>query len=702
MSDRGFQYVLRCTIEPGRHEEERLDRLIAFCTDATIDDVMLFILGEELNTGHPTIVEIEPWMQFIARAKARLAEIGVTTSINPWATLLHADRGRMLKPGQAFERMVDPTGRQADAVACPLCPAWLDYMAETYRRYAEIQPSALWVEDDFRLHNHAPLTWGGCFCERHMAEFRRIAGAKAVGPLLAADFEREEFVRAVLRPGAPHPARSVWLQTARDAMVAAAKRIGDAVHSVSPATRVGLMSSDPSVHCAEGRSWEGVLRALAGPTAPLLRPNLPAYSDTPPQQYLWGLSTGPRQCAALVPHDTDLFPEVENSPYPRFSKSNRFLAYQVETSMLFGSTGITMNLFDMMGNGVLMSEGYQKGLATIRPFVDRLHALGLRTARATGVQVMVCPTSSWTMRTRRGHSMTELYPSETFWAGLLTAYGIANAFCTDGAPNQPAIAISGQSLHNLDADAVAALFARPVVLLDGDAAHTLCDMGLGHLAGIENIEWIEQNDGRCAYEQVADGQRYLGISEARASCQNLAGDVAAISYGPGAEHLTRICNPDGRSVCPGVTLMRTPSPHPPLPRHGGGEGGGCRQCVVVWPYGRFGGRPAGHLNPLRQALLQELLCRIMGDSAPTMVTDDPHVGVFTFAIQDRYAMLLVNGSGDDLEIVRLRGFGIRPDRAYELRRDALTPVRGTLVEEGSHVVVRSGLGNMEVKAFVQA
>ena len=683
MTGERFQYILRCTIEPGHHEEERLDSLVAFCTDATIDDVMLFILGEELNTGHPTLAEIEPWMQFIARAKARLAEIGVTTSINPWATLLHADRGRMLKPGQAFERMVDPTGRQAGAVACPLCPAWLDYIAETYRRYAQVQPSALWVEDDFRLHNHAPLAWGGCFCERHMVEFSRLAGRRV---------ERDEFVRAALRPGAPHPYRSLWLQAARDAMVAAATRIGDAVHSVSPKTRVGLMSSDPAVHCAEGRSWEGILRALAGPTAPLLRPNLPAYSDTPPQQYLWGLSAASRQCAAFVPGDTDLLPEVENSPYPRFSKSNRFVAFQVETSALLGSAGITMNLFDMMGNGVLNSERYQYTLASIRPFVDRLHALGLRSARATGVQVMVCPGSSWTLRTQHGRSMAELYPSETFWAGLLTAYGIANAFCTDGKPDQPAVAVSGQYVRNLGPDAVAALFARSVVLLDGDAADTLCDMGLGHLAGIEKLEWIDQGNGRCSYEQVVDGRRYLGISGARASCQNLAGDAAAISYGPGAEHLTQVCGPEGRNVCPGVTLVRTPS---------GGQDGSQRH-VVVWPYGRFGGRPPGQLNPIRQAVLQELLWRTMGASAPTMVTDDPHIGLFTFSMQDRRVILLVNGSGDDLAAVRIRGAGIRPDGAYELCRDVPTPVRGTLVDEGPCVVVRSGLRNMETKALVLA
>ena len=46
-------------------------------------------------------------------------------------------------------------------------------------------------------------------------------------------------------------------------MVEVAGLIGDAVHEVSPTTRVGLMSSVPEVHCAEGRDWAG--RAWRGP-----------------------------------------------------------------------------------------------------------------------------------------------------------------------------------------------------------------------------------------------------------------------------------------------------------------------------------------------------------------------------------------------------------------------------------------------------
>ena len=120
--------------------------------------------------------EAEPWLQMVERAKPKLAAAGVTTSLNPWVVLLHADRGRVFKPGQAFQPMTDARGRQASATACPLSPELHEHLRAHYRRLARVRPRMIWVDDDFRLHNHSPLQWGGCFCELHMREYSRRAG----------------------------------------------------------------------------------------------------------------------------------------------------------------------------------------------------------------------------------------------------------------------------------------------------------------------------------------------------------------------------------------------------------------------------------------------------------------------------------------------------------------------------------------------
>jgi hypothetical protein len=193
-------------------------------------------------------------MEVIEKGKKLLDPLGIKTSINPWTTT-----------------------------------------------YASIKPNVVWVEDDFRLHNHAPLIWGGCFCEYHMEEYSKLAvklGAKREGEKLT----REEFVEGILKQGEVHPYRKVWLDISRKTMVDLAELLDDAVHKVSPATKVGLMSSSPSVHCAEGRDWDAVFKGLSGTNPPVSRPHLPSYSEVTSQNYLLGFSNVSRMTKAFLPN----------------------------------------------------------------------------------------------------------------------------------------------------------------------------------------------------------------------------------------------------------------------------------------------------------------------------------------------------------------------------------------------------------------
>ena len=176
------------------------------------------------------------------------------------------------------------------------------------------------------------------------------------------ELTREEFIKGICQTGEPHPYRKIWLDTARETMVDLAKEIGTAVHQVSPNVRLGLMSSIPTVHCAEGRDWEGILQGLAGKTPMVNRPHLPSYQEVSPQSYFWNFNTISVLSKANVPVDTEIYPELENSPRTLFAKSRTFSRFQIELSTALGAQGITMNLFNVMGNGVLMQDGFEKML----------------------------------------------------------------------------------------------------------------------------------------------------------------------------------------------------------------------------------------------------------------------------------------------------------------------------------------------------
>lgn len=154
-----YMYSLRFGLCPGFMEKEKFRELEAFCEAAKINDVQFFLNMEEVNNGHLTPNETKPWLDMIASFIPRLRGHGIQVSLNPWITTLHTDRGRKLKPGQNFTTMVDYKGNQADAVACPLCPEFQKYIHGAYQSYAKLGFDVIWVEDDFRIHNHAP--WNG-------------------------------------------------------------------------------------------------------------------------------------------------------------------------------------------------------------------------------------------------------------------------------------------------------------------------------------------------------------------------------------------------------------------------------------------------------------------------------------------------------------------------------------------------------------
>ena len=175
-----FRYILRYYIDPGYDEDARITELINFCNDSCIKEVMLFFNPEEVNNGHITPGELADFIPMAKKIKAALKENGIALSLNPWATTLHSPRGRKLKPGQDFRLMVGETGHDNGVTVCPLCKNWLKYICDLWA-YAvkELEPDAIWIEDDWRLHNHGRiLGWGGCFCDEHLRLFSERAGVE--------------------------------------------------------------------------------------------------------------------------------------------------------------------------------------------------------------------------------------------------------------------------------------------------------------------------------------------------------------------------------------------------------------------------------------------------------------------------------------------------------------------------------------------
>lgn len=623
-----FAYLFRFCCDPQRDYRKELNVLERFVQDMGADDVMVFCNVQELNTGHTTVCEQRQYLKLLERTRDVLPE-GVTLSVNQWHSLMHMDQGKHLHPGQNFRLMRDIDGLEATLCVCPACGHWLKYIADLYANYASVHPFCIWVEDDFRFHNHAPLRWGGCFCADHMQRFAKIAGQ---------EMRPEELVRFILEPGEPHPYRILWLNICRSDLLVASKAIGDAVEVVAPESRIGLMSSLPQVHAAEGRDWMGILNNFARGTPPVLRIHLPAYSEIAPSVYMQAFNQVSMLNRAFLSDEVEIYPELENFPYSLHTKSRTFVRFQLLSALPLNLRGMTIDLFDLNGSGIVADEGWQQMLSDLHPILNRLQQSGVFGSPRLGVKLLVNANSSYTLHTRYGKDMEELYPSETLFAALFGAFGISFEYLTeiDLLPKGCVVAACGQVLRNYQPSTVEALFDSHFVLLDGDAAETLHDMRLGHLAGIASCKWIEQDNGRISYEQVEDGASYHGIQRARASAMVSCCDVLDIQYLSEAEArcLSGFYGFDRKRVANGQALIS--------------------ERVYIFPFGRRAHAthvPPMLLNSIRSALLAKYLPhpRI----APRAV-NLPHLCLYSYALPGILALYCVNASMDAMPLLKFR------------------------------------------------
>ena len=278
--------------------------------------------------------------------------------------------------------------------------------------------------------------------------------------------------------------------------------------------------------------------------------------------------------------------------------------------------------------------------------------MGVFKGQRKGVKVLYSPRASYHLHTTKGESMEELYPQECFWGGLLPSMGIPMAYC-DHIPENEFVAVSGQALRNFSKEEVTALFEKNFVILTGDAAETLLDLGLGHLAGIESAKWVKQDNGTFAFEQVTNGKTYRGRKNARASAIVVCSDVLDVTYAADAEvnEYSAMYDSFRRRTLPCQCVVN--------------------KKVLIYPYGHFGAPghiPVMLLNALRQEILQDVL---LDANAPfPMVQGNAYLQPHYLSCADGEYLYLVNGSSDAVETVRIAGVTLPETLAVRHSADA--------------------------------
>lgn len=518
-----FHNCLRLQFTADEMLGERIDLAVEHCVKYGFDNIALMINAEEFNLGHITLKEADGWISALEKAKAKFIAAGVSVSVNNWIEIGHVGRGRKLKEGQNFTLMTDANGVSGDFVVCPLDEEWrkyyVEYVAELVSR---LKPDTFWVEDDFRLHNHPPLKGVGCFCDKHIALFNKKLGTS---------YTREEFVKKAFAKGGLNAERKAWLDGNAETMYDTLKIIVNAVKKANPTTAVGIMSSDPAVHCVEGRDWNKFTEILSCGGAKINRVHLPFYSETSGKDALFAFNRVSMAMRALNPDDTVIMPETEHGASSPYRKSARFLRFTLEAAMPLILSGMTYSLYGFTADGVRENFGYGEVVKYERPYQQAVLDLKLKFSDMRGVIVPIDGKAAY--KKCYDSAIYDLFPKEYVDAAYLSALGAAYKYSQEKALKCETIFLSGSSVDYFTDEDLTNLFKNNKIILEGGCALKLKERGLLHLINAYDAELKAAESGYQTYHQCADGSIINGAKNLRASCRLAAGDFVKIDYRDG-------------------------------------------------------------------------------------------------------------------------------------------------------------------------
>ncbi len=643
VNPRAVRYHLRATVLPARARTEG-EALYRVVREAGIDEVMFFLPhAEEMSPGLGTERECLEARDAVRPLFDRLREMGVVPSVNIWWTKSFSNFGlaaRDLRGKFDFRWAVSARGVSDYTGACPLDERWLEQACRMYAVFAELRPGAMWLDDDVQARFRGEIR-GACFCSVCLDEMARRTGRAR---------DRDELLRAVLADP-PNPVREIWLRFQEAIMLRIVSRLREAVHAVSPETRMGVMHSNLETHFAEGRRWAAHMKAACGPHPVLARPHIGPYSQGAVGDNLAGMNNV-RQVPFLAGGGDCLAPELENYPHTSFNKSWRLAAAEMTVSQLMGMREITLSVLRFGGGLDLdpVTGKVTRFLARLKPRLQAISDLALTPGRQRGLGLFWHENVAAVARTREVGDPFTVLQRRRPWDHTLGLMGFATTY----GPSDVAI-LSGEAIACLDGVGRRALLSRGV-LLDARAAATLIALGDGELIGLGAV--LDPVD---ACQEVIEDPAFGGQAGEVLNTRAEGGRAAQFALLPGARAVSQMLGYGAVRTGHGLTVFTNAL---------GGR-------AAVWPFDAqiLGGLKhvegsAGMARPVfqasfgRQRQLYDVFTWLAGAPPDLFVPDAPNVLPLLSRLPDRSVVGVVNGNSDPIENVVLE---LR-DPAHSVRR----------------------------------
>lgn len=465
--------------------DRRLEELVAFGHEAGIDSFQFFV-NTPWSSYYLLPVDVESqqeWIQWMRdEVGPRIRKEGFGLELN-FQDILGANTNntdvRSLYRWKQF--MVDHKGNTSPGSPCPEDPVYREEMAKMLRGWAALKPDIFWIDDDFRLHNHSTSSGMFCYCPLHLGKFASLTGKT---------YTRETLLAEVLKPGVPSDLRIAWLDFLGNYMTDFAAWVRTTVQSVSPDTRMALMTSGTDIHSLEGRDWNRLLHGFSPNYKPLIRPTFGLYTGTgsPPKAAASGLIEILSQIQvveqALGVDNCDFAPELENTRYTTWAKSVAHSTCSLIMGQLAGLSQITVAVNDLDGSPLSEEPTLVPLFRNTRPRMEAIAALSLKDWPVQGIVALSDKDTAKMTHLLPNADYGAMAPGSSFETPLFHM-GIPFSYATakDAGNSLQPVLLEASSIWKASDDELKAILARGVLMTSG-AARLLSGRGFGEYTGV--------------------------------------------------------------------------------------------------------------------------------------------------------------------------------------------------------------------------
>ena len=228
-----------------------------------------------------------------------------------------------------FEKIIGPDGTVTDYSFCWRGRNFTDYCIKSIEAYLDLKPATIWIDDDLRVVNHAPVQHG-CFCDTCIKTFNEEYGF---------NYSREALVEEINYGDIS--VREKYVEFIRKGMYDFTYKLTKAIMKASPDTQMALQYA--RYHYYAGMDCNYLFEAMHDGSGKNVksRPGGGAYSDKTPFALIDKMLSLGYANAVVPDFVTDNYPEIENTPDVSMGKSIYGTIKESTLDLAYGCNGLT-------------------------------------------------------------------------------------------------------------------------------------------------------------------------------------------------------------------------------------------------------------------------------------------------------------------------------------------------------------------------